>query len=156
MAKGKGKKPDGKTKVSYESGDIDKPAKKKKKKGKPAVGEVIDNADGSTAEAVDPAAEEKGGAATPAVAPIISTPSDNHGTCKDCQGPVDVVVDPFQVVGKNEMLCIGCRAERIRTRAVEDKAKVQDKADLAIAKLEDDAKEARGNLQDNNLEFPTK
>ena len=85
---------------------------------------------------------------------IVAQGVDDHGECDACQKTVDVIVDPFQVVGKNKLICIPCRAERIRTKAVEDRAKIQDKADQAVAKLESDAEIAREDNQQSGLEFP--
>lgn len=97
--------------------------------------------------------EGEGGVATE-TAPIIAAGVGDHGPCQDCPKTVDVAVDPFQTVGKNVMVCPECRANRITARAVEDKAKIDQKATLAIDQLLADAEDARQALQQAPLEFP--
>lgn len=86
--------------------------------------------------------------------PIVNASVDNHGQCADCHKVVDVVVDPFQVTGNNTFVCVPCRGKRILSKAVEDKAKTDDKARMAIERLNADADDARQNNRQGALEFP--
>lgn len=86
--------------------------------------------------------------------PIIAVGVDDHGLCSDCQKTVDVVVDPFQLAGNNAFVCVPCRAERMRVKAVEDKAKIQDKLEAAITALDAKATSARHGNQEQPLDFP--
>ena len=35
--------------------------------------------------------------------------------CADCKGPVEMLIDPFQTVGDNKVVCVTCRVERIKS-----------------------------------------
>lgn len=86
--------------------------------------------------------------------PIVAVGVDDHGSCADCGNTVDVVVDPYQLTGNNAFVCVPCRCERIRVKAVEDKAKVDDKAEAAITALYAKATSARHGSEQSPLEFP--
>ncbi len=98
------------------------------------------------AEAEKKAAEKKAAAdkkpdkkTTTAVAVLVT----DHGPCIDCSKVVDVVVDPFQVAGKNQLRCVECRAKRIK-----------EKADAEIGVLKEKAASAREEAAQGKLEFP--
>lgn len=64
----------------------------------------------------------------------------NYGDCEDCRKHIDVVVDAYQVVGMDELVCIGCRADRI-IRA----------ASVKVDKLMTNAEIARDNMKQLTL-----
>ncbi len=86
--------------------------------------------------------------------PIVAVGVDDHGTCPDCGCAVDVVVDPYQLVGNNIFIDVKCRVERMRVKAVEDKAKIEDKLEAAVTALDAKAISARHGNDQTPLDFP--
>lgn len=66
----------------------------------------------------------------------------DHGLCNTCGEPVDVVVDPFQVVGNGKFLCVPCRVKRM-----------EDKTMAEVGKLKEKAEKAREDLRQGSLDL---
>lgn len=69
---------------------------------------------------------------TEAVTPRIV---HDHGDCKDCGKPVDVVVDIHQSAGGNRFICVDCRCARIKEKAAKDIGMIQENTKEARAEV---------------------
>lgn len=74
-----------------------------------------------------------------------------YGRCADCDNPVDVVVDIYQLTEPCRWICPECRAQRIRNKAEGEAAAIRRKGDKAAETLIEEANETREALVQGNL-----
>lgn len=59
-------------------------------------------------------------------------PSTYYGPCEDCDATVAVIVDAYQVVGPDRLVCVECRGNRIMAKAQEKADRIAKKAESAL------------------------